>query len=581
MKHSAKQAAFAKVGLERLEDRRLLSASDAGTMELIQFDPETTRVVEAESTRMNLGGSYDIDLRYRTSASSAQRAAFDAAVARWETVLLGDLPNVNDGGTTIDDLVIDVYFRQIDGPGGVLGSAGPTGVRGGSLLPFEGFMEFDSADAANLLNNGTLDEVILHEMGHVLGIGTLWQPKGLLVGTANNPRFAGSNANQAYNQTRTSNDSQGAYVEADGGGGTAYGHWDEGVYNSELMTGFVEPANVAMQLSRITAGSLIDLGYPQVNLDAADAYTLPTNSLISNVRNDLPQINGLTLLPANLTGGDLTIDISSFTDGSGTNEVSFFLDTNGIPGLQSSTYNPSFANPDQLLASDTNSAGGWRVVVPNSSIPEGEFTIYARGTDNRGLPTRVLTATGFKTAGDTVAPTVTAANFSVATAQPSVSFSFSEDVAASVSASDLILFNTTTGTQVPSSNLTLSYNGVSNTATFLINPSALTNGRWVATLPAGSVQDAAGNSLASNYNYNFSFINGDINQDLSVNLNDFFILRSNFNMSGATFSDGDLNFDGLINLSDFFILRANFNYQFPSPDPSGDGAGDDDEGLFG
>ena len=35
-------------------------------------------------------------------------------------------------------------------------------------------MQFDSADAVNYLNNGLWDDIITHEMMHVLGFGTLW-----------------------------------------------------------------------------------------------------------------------------------------------------------------------------------------------------------------------------------------------------------------------------------------------------------------------------------------------------------------------------------------------------------------------
>jgi hypothetical protein len=34
-------------------------------------------------------------------------------------------------------------------------------------------MQFDSADVANMYANGTWTNVILHEIGHILGIGTL------------------------------------------------------------------------------------------------------------------------------------------------------------------------------------------------------------------------------------------------------------------------------------------------------------------------------------------------------------------------------------------------------------------------
>ena len=41
---------------------------------------------------------------------------------------------------------------------------------------------FDTADLASLESDGRLLGVILHEMGHVLGIGTIWETFGLLFG---------------------------------------------------------------------------------------------------------------------------------------------------------------------------------------------------------------------------------------------------------------------------------------------------------------------------------------------------------------------------------------------------------------
>ena len=61
----------------------------------------------------------------------------------------------------------------IDGAGGVLGSAGPCLIRDTGPTAV-GRMRFDTADLASLEGGGQLDEVVLHEMGHVIGIGSLW-----------------------------------------------------------------------------------------------------------------------------------------------------------------------------------------------------------------------------------------------------------------------------------------------------------------------------------------------------------------------------------------------------------------------
>lgn len=54
------------------------------------------------------------------------------------------------------------------------------------------------------------------------------------------------------------------------------------------------------------------------------------------------------------------------------------------------------------------------------------------------------------------------------------------------------------------------------------------------------------------------FKDGDVNGDGSINLTDFFIIRTNFGQSGKTRAQGDLNGDGSVTLSDFFLLRQNF-----------------------
>jgi hypothetical protein len=209
--------------------------------------------------------------------TTAQRAIFERAATRWEQVIVGDLPNASYGGRIVDDLLIGVRSVAIDGPGGVLGQAGPERFRR-SWLPYYGVMEFDSADLGELERNGTLYSVILHEMGHVLGFGTIWQERGLLAGAGtSNPRFVGSRAVAAYNAVFGVSASA-VPVEAGGGPGTRDGHWRESVFRTELMTGWVSPPGTPNPLSRITIAAMADLGY-QVNLNAADAYSRPGSSV--------------------------------------------------------------------------------------------------------------------------------------------------------------------------------------------------------------------------------------------------------------------------------------------------------------
>lgn len=143
---------------------------------------------------------FTIEVRLVGGLTSRQQDAFAAAADRWATVIVGDLDTALVTGDVIDDLLIEAEGVHIDGAGGVLGMAGPTDFRDesaqfGRFLPAKGVMRFDSADPDQMDADGTLVDVITHEMGHVLGVGTLWTVFGLLKGAGTrNPTFVGAGA---------------------------------------------------------------------------------------------------------------------------------------------------------------------------------------------------------------------------------------------------------------------------------------------------------------------------------------------------------------------------------------------------
>jgi hypothetical protein len=142
-----------------------------------------------------------------------------------------------------------------------------------SRFPVIGLMRFDVDDIDSLTANGRLPAVVLHEMLHVIGIGTLWRTRDMLVGSSTtDPRFIGALAGaQCLALGGLSACSDGRVpVENAGGTGTAEVHWRESVFDREVMTGFVEP-NADMPFSTVSIASLEDLGY-LVNLLSADPY---------------------------------------------------------------------------------------------------------------------------------------------------------------------------------------------------------------------------------------------------------------------------------------------------------------------
>ena len=236
---------------------------------------------------------FRIELVFVSSVTPAQRAAFVRAAERWMAILAPtELPDFRANRTltcgddtrfaryveTIDELMIVAAVSEIDGPGGTLAQAGPCWGRIGSWLPFYGRMEFDAADLDRLEQRGSLEETILHEMGHVLGIGTIWDRLGLLRNPASDTEapdthFTGRLAIDAFNEAGGTG-YRGAKVPVEnmGGPGSRNGHWRETVLSAELMTPYT--SGVPEPLSAITIQSLADIGY-EVDSTAAEPYRLP------------------------------------------------------------------------------------------------------------------------------------------------------------------------------------------------------------------------------------------------------------------------------------------------------------------
>jgi hypothetical protein len=245
----------------------------------------------AAAPRMGGGGSstlgFDIALNFNDVPTAGELAAFQAAEATWESIIKGY--RIDDIFSTT--VIINVDLNPIDGPSGILGGAGPTfakinaaqnAVTSTFLYTDEGDMEFDTADTPGLITLGLFDEVILHEMGHVLGIGTLWSSSAVgfpgrqeLYLTSG--RYTGAAGLAAYN-AEFNPTALWVPVELGGGGGTAHSHWDEvnngagftgivsniepGPFNDmryEIMTGWLNSPQAF--LSSLTSQSMIDLGY--------------------------------------------------------------------------------------------------------------------------------------------------------------------------------------------------------------------------------------------------------------------------------------------------------------------------------
>lgn len=230
---------------------------------------------------------YDIDVRFvGTGGTVRQREAFAKAVVRWRRILGADMhstklvapagdcetwmPALNE---MANDLVIYARLTPIDGPGRILGQAGPCYINTTTNLTALGIMEFDLDDLPALIANETLDAVVLHEVGHVLGIGTLWSYKRtLLTGRGgSDPYYTGEGARTNFLANGGVYANTGVPVENSGGTGTRDAHWRQSIFGRELMQGY--SSRGLSPLSATTAASLADLGYLGVRLANSDVFT--------------------------------------------------------------------------------------------------------------------------------------------------------------------------------------------------------------------------------------------------------------------------------------------------------------------
>ena len=266
------------------------------------------RVGGAQRIRANFGAleafvtatiqtAYVLDLRWATTPpTGATLDAFTRAVNRIRASVVGGVTSIGfpanftnvsqcPGGptgqpnfteTTIPGVIIYASIGPDDGLGGRLGSAGPCLIRPASALfkPALGLMRFDEADLPGLVATGRLDAVVLHEMLHVIGIGTVWtQNSFLLNGGTADARYSGARARAACANLNggPSSCATNVPVHSADGVGSADSHWRETTFTTELMTPFIGAGGAPY--AAMTIESLGDFGYT-VNLNAADAYTV-------------------------------------------------------------------------------------------------------------------------------------------------------------------------------------------------------------------------------------------------------------------------------------------------------------------
>ena len=285
----------------------------------------TNATVKVVLTVTALQSQFNITLRYVGDLPSArQQLAVQRAVDKWKSIIVSNsgtsfinLPAGSCGrtwlpaiGESVTNVLILAQIGPIDGVGNVLGNGNTCATHTSSGLTSFGTILFDSADLATYEASGQIDQIVLHEMGHVLGFGTLWTSRGIISGRGStDPIITGGNSIFEFASLQSGYSGRPVPVEncvgiPGCGGGTQDSHWRELVFRTEVMTGYLN-SGVANPLSRVTVASMADLGYA-VSYAGADPYTLtasllfPGTTAIEQIHlgNDIVDHRHLQLRPA-------------------------------------------------------------------------------------------------------------------------------------------------------------------------------------------------------------------------------------------------------------------------------------------
>ena len=221
--------------------------------------------------------------------TSEDKNLFELAIKKWSDLIL-----IRTNPEEMYDMIISVHV-ETNAPN-VLASATTTAFRNG--IPVSGSIWINDSnwrtqvaqEKEDGMNQGYYS--ILHELGHVFGIGTAWNHM------IQDKLYFGANGVREYRKLLNNQELSGVPIEDDGGSGTRGSHIEEGAeytisdnnryhdghlhlgLDRELMTGWAENDKGLEPLSRLSVGFLQDIGFV-VDYKKADPYVY-SNDFILN-----------------------------------------------------------------------------------------------------------------------------------------------------------------------------------------------------------------------------------------------------------------------------------------------------------
>lgn len=268
----------------------LVAVSSSGRVTaLAPGNATVTATVEGRSASLALtvlptqvASQFDMEVRYLSAVPPRVRQAVEAAVNRLRHAIAGDVPNIQvslsanecfAGSPPINEVIDDILVYVDVAPlAGFAGFSSACWVRTQGGLPIVSYVRINTNELARMESQGWLDQLILHELGHAIGLlEFIWTRQGLTQGIGtSSPVFRGTRATQAF--AAVGGTPAGAFLPLENEGviGTIHTHWRYAVMRPELMSSFIT-VGLPSPLSQVTLGALGDMGYT-INPDAWDAF---------------------------------------------------------------------------------------------------------------------------------------------------------------------------------------------------------------------------------------------------------------------------------------------------------------------
>lgn len=258
-----------------------LSAHAAGSVTVTATSGGRSGEAVVTVAPVSNAAQYDIQVRYLGAVPDRVRRSVDMAVSRWRGVIVGDVPDVPVSipagrclpgipavEETVDDLLLFVEVVPLNG---FSGYANICWVRTESSLPIVARVQINAADVGRMFREGWGDNLVLHEVGHAVGmLESIWTRRQLTdMADPSDPRFTGDAAKQAFGLMVPGTPGGAAVpLENVGPPGTIRTHWRRSVFDNEIMTPYITSGSV---LSLLTVSALEDIGY-RVDRNAAQPF---------------------------------------------------------------------------------------------------------------------------------------------------------------------------------------------------------------------------------------------------------------------------------------------------------------------